>query len=312
MHPSQTRETAFNKDEEKHGQREILESRDIRQVPDKRRVEGHSQNRDSLIRDVCTCLACGACGGGAERAALRLTRPASRDAAESPAGSRAAVGGGSHGRRRRRCHALLPHGPSPGRLEEGGGEENRRKEEEAKRVKKALREAGYQHYPWVQAPNGATRRPGSSASATTSASSGARSKRKKRRKMRLPRSSSRFSRAIRTWKSVRCLRLGLQWIHFHTSVRAVKVSAIFFVKSGPRSEVDSPVRCSLRNLARCLVHQWTHVHTSVLVAAGHFPFLRDRGPRIRGRFSCKSCSPGNLTLYEHLVSGSSLRGVWVA
>ena len=58
MHPSQTRETAINKDEAKHGQREILESRDIRQVPNKRRVEVQSQNRDSLIRDVCTCLAC--------------------------------------------------------------------------------------------------------------------------------------------------------------------------------------------------------------------------------------------------------------
>ena len=57
MHPSQTRETEFNKDEEKHGQREILESRDIRQVPNKRRVEVQSQNRDLLIRDVCTCLA---------------------------------------------------------------------------------------------------------------------------------------------------------------------------------------------------------------------------------------------------------------
>ena len=57
MHPSQTRETAFNKDEEEHGQREILESRDIHQVPDKRRVEIQSQNRDLLIRNVCTCLA---------------------------------------------------------------------------------------------------------------------------------------------------------------------------------------------------------------------------------------------------------------
>ena len=37
MHPSQTRETAFNKDDEKHDQREILESGDIRQVPTKRR-----------------------------------------------------------------------------------------------------------------------------------------------------------------------------------------------------------------------------------------------------------------------------------
>ena len=55
--PSQTRETAFNKDEGKHGQREILERRDIRQVPNKRYVEVQSQNRDLLIRDVCTCLA---------------------------------------------------------------------------------------------------------------------------------------------------------------------------------------------------------------------------------------------------------------
>ena len=54
MHPSQTRETAFNKDEGKHGQREILERRDIRQVPNKRRVEVQSQNRDLLIRDACT------------------------------------------------------------------------------------------------------------------------------------------------------------------------------------------------------------------------------------------------------------------
>ena len=35
----------------------ILESRDIRQVPTKRRVEAQSQNRDMVIRDVCTCLA---------------------------------------------------------------------------------------------------------------------------------------------------------------------------------------------------------------------------------------------------------------
>ena len=62
-HPSQTRETAFNRDEGKHGQREILESRDIRQVPNKRRVEVQSQNRDLLIRDVCTCLAPGCPGG---------------------------------------------------------------------------------------------------------------------------------------------------------------------------------------------------------------------------------------------------------
>ena len=58
MLPSQTRETAFNKDEENHGQREILESRDIRQVPKKKRVEVQSQNRDLPRRDVCTCLAC--------------------------------------------------------------------------------------------------------------------------------------------------------------------------------------------------------------------------------------------------------------
>ena len=44
------------KTKEKH-QREILESRDIRQVPTKRRVEVQSQNRDVLIRDVCTRLA---------------------------------------------------------------------------------------------------------------------------------------------------------------------------------------------------------------------------------------------------------------
>ena len=45
------------KTKEKHGQREILESRHIRQVPTKRRVEVQSQDRDLLIRDVCTCLA---------------------------------------------------------------------------------------------------------------------------------------------------------------------------------------------------------------------------------------------------------------
>ena len=64
MHPSQTRETAFNKDEGKHGQREILERRDIRQVHHKRRVEVRSQNRDLLRRDVCTCLAPWACWMG--------------------------------------------------------------------------------------------------------------------------------------------------------------------------------------------------------------------------------------------------------
>ena len=50
--PKPDARTTFNKDGEKHGQREILESRDIRQVPNKRRVEVQSQNRDSLIRDV--------------------------------------------------------------------------------------------------------------------------------------------------------------------------------------------------------------------------------------------------------------------
>ena len=53
--PKPDTRTACNK--EKHGQHEILESRDIRQVPNKRRVEVQSQNRDMLIRDVCTCLA---------------------------------------------------------------------------------------------------------------------------------------------------------------------------------------------------------------------------------------------------------------
>ena len=55
--PKPDARTTFNKDGEKHDQREILESRDIRQMPNKRRVEVQSQNRDSLIRDVCTCLA---------------------------------------------------------------------------------------------------------------------------------------------------------------------------------------------------------------------------------------------------------------
>ena len=56
--PKPDARTAFNKDGEKHGQREPLESRDIRQVPNKRRVDVQGQNRDSLIRDVSTCLAC--------------------------------------------------------------------------------------------------------------------------------------------------------------------------------------------------------------------------------------------------------------
>ena len=52
--PNPDARTTFNKDREKHRQREILESRDIRQVPNKRRVEVQCQNRDSLIRDGCT------------------------------------------------------------------------------------------------------------------------------------------------------------------------------------------------------------------------------------------------------------------
>ena len=55
--PKPDARTPFNKDGEKYGQREILESRDIRQMPNKRRVEVQSQIRDSLMRDVCTCLA---------------------------------------------------------------------------------------------------------------------------------------------------------------------------------------------------------------------------------------------------------------
>ena len=56
--PKPDARTTFNKDGEKHGKREILKSRDIRKVPNKRRIEVQSQNRDSLIRDVFTCLAC--------------------------------------------------------------------------------------------------------------------------------------------------------------------------------------------------------------------------------------------------------------
>ena len=56
--PKPDARTTFNIDGEKHGQREILERRDIRQVPNKRRVEVQSQNRDLLTRDVCSCLAC--------------------------------------------------------------------------------------------------------------------------------------------------------------------------------------------------------------------------------------------------------------
>ena len=52
--PKPDTRTAFNKDGEKHGQREILESRDIRQVPNKRRVEIQSQkSRFADKRRVC-------------------------------------------------------------------------------------------------------------------------------------------------------------------------------------------------------------------------------------------------------------------
>ena len=56
--PKPDTRNSVQQDEEKHGQSEILESRDIRQVPNKRRVEVYCQNRDSPKEDVCTCLAC--------------------------------------------------------------------------------------------------------------------------------------------------------------------------------------------------------------------------------------------------------------
>ena len=43
--PKPDARTTFSKDGGKHGQREILESRDIRQLPKKRRVEVQGQNR---------------------------------------------------------------------------------------------------------------------------------------------------------------------------------------------------------------------------------------------------------------------------
>ena len=46
------------KTEKKQDQCEILKSRDIRQLHNKRRVEVDCQNRDSLKEDVCACLAC--------------------------------------------------------------------------------------------------------------------------------------------------------------------------------------------------------------------------------------------------------------
>ena len=56
--PKPDARTMFNKDGEKLGQRGILESLNIRQVPNKRHIEVQGQHRDSLIRDVFTCLAC--------------------------------------------------------------------------------------------------------------------------------------------------------------------------------------------------------------------------------------------------------------
>ena len=46
------------KNRKKQDQREILKSRDIRQLHNRRRVEVECQNRDSLKEDVCACLAC--------------------------------------------------------------------------------------------------------------------------------------------------------------------------------------------------------------------------------------------------------------
>ena len=70
------RENNVQQRRRKHGQREILESRDIRQVPNKRRVEVQSQSRDSLIRDVCTCHARRATNGRlAERRGRATANP---------------------------------------------------------------------------------------------------------------------------------------------------------------------------------------------------------------------------------------------
>ena len=45
------------------------------------------------------------------------------------------------------------------------------------------------------------------------------------------------------------------------------------------------------------VRQWIHIHTSVWMALGSFSlFLRVRGPRIRGRFSCSWCSRCSLEI----------------
>ena len=46
------------KNREEQDQREILKSRDIRQVHNKRRVEVVCQDRDSVKEDVCSCHAC--------------------------------------------------------------------------------------------------------------------------------------------------------------------------------------------------------------------------------------------------------------
>ena len=50
---------------------------------------------------------------------------------------------------------------------------------------------------------------------------------------------------------------------------------------------------------RCLVRQWIHIHTSVWVAFGQFLlFLRELGPRIRGRFCCSRCSRCSLEILD--------------
>ena len=58
-HPDPDVRTRFRpKKKEKQHQREILKSRDTRQIHSKRRVDVDCQNRDSLKEDVCSCLAC--------------------------------------------------------------------------------------------------------------------------------------------------------------------------------------------------------------------------------------------------------------
>ena len=56
--PRRENEVPTKKKKEKQHQREILKSRDTRQIHSKRRVDVDCQNRDSLKEDVCSCLAC--------------------------------------------------------------------------------------------------------------------------------------------------------------------------------------------------------------------------------------------------------------